>query len=278
VELGCATVATDRRLDIGDLGAVSRIVESEQPMLIVNAAGYTRVDAAETHEEEAFRANALGPENLGRLAAQSGASVLHFSTDYVFDGRTNEPYREESRPTPLGAYARTKAEGERRLLEVTGGRSVYLIRTSWMFADQGPSFVQRILELIAARDEVRVVKDQRGRVTHASDLADAALRLAGLVEPERHRASACPHGVYHFANRGEVTRHAFAEAILERATASGLPVRARRIVPVTTAEYPLSAARPAYCVLATEKIEAALGITPRPWQAALDDFFAARRL
>ena len=121
-ELGCATVATDRSLDIGDFRAVSRLVENEQPTLIVNAAGYTDVDAAETHEEEASRANALGPENLGRLAMERGASVLHFSTDYVFDGRTNEPYREDTRPNPLGAYARTKADGERRLLEVTGGR------------------------------------------------------------------------------------------------------------------------------------------------------------
>jgi dTDP-4-dehydrorhamnose reductase len=274
--LGSEFVATDRSLDIGDLTAVSRFVEKEQPTLIVNAAAYTLVDEAETHEDEAFRANALGPENLGRLAAQRRASVLHFSTDYVFDGRSNEPYREEAPTAPLGAYARTKREGERRLLAVTGGHSM-VVRASWLFADAGASFVQRILDLAAVRDELRVVEDQRGRPTYAPDLADAALRLVGLVEPERHPASARPYGVYHFANRGETTRHAFAEAIVERARALGLPVRTSWIVPVKTAEFPpLPAMRPAYSVLATEKIEAALGIAPRPWQAALDDFFSAR--
>jgi dTDP-4-dehydrorhamnose reductase len=274
--LGCDFVATGRALDIADLGEVSRFVDDEQPTLIVNAAAYTRVDEAETHAEAAFRANALGPENLGRLAVRSGARVLHFSTDYVFDGRASEPYREDADTAPLGVYARTKREGEKRLLEVTGGRGVILVRGSWMFAGGGPSFVQRILDLVALRDEVRVVIDQRGRPTYAADFADAALRLAGLVEPDRHPESARPDGVYHFANRGEVTRHAFAEAILERARALGLPVRASRIAPVPTSDYPLAAARPRYCVLATEKIEAALGIAPRPWQAALDDFFSAR--
>ena len=275
-ELGCDFVATDRALDIGDLAAVSRFVDEEQPNLIVNAAGTARVDAAESHENEAFRANALGPEHLGTVAKESGASVLHFSTDYVFDGRANRPYRESATCAPINAYGRTKLEGERRLLEATGGGSVWLRRTSWLFANDGSSFVQKLLDLIFERDEVRVVNDQRGRPTYAPDLADAALRLAGLVEPERHPTAARPYGVYHFANRGEVTRHAFAEAIFDRAKALGLPVRASRIVPVTTAEYLLPAARPAYSVLDTTKLEGALGIDTRPWQAALDDFFGAK--
>jgi dTDP-4-dehydrorhamnose reductase len=276
-ELGTPFVATDRELDIADLGAVAGFVERERPTLFVNAAAYTRVDDAETHEDQAFRTNALGPENLGTVAARSGASVLHVSTDYVFDGRASEPYREDAACAPRGAYARSKYEGERRLSEVTGGRSVWIVRTSWLFGEHGPSFVRRIVELLAERDELRIVADQRGRPTYTSDLAEAALKLTGLVEPERHPASARPHGVYHFANSGETTWHGLAEAIGERARKLGFPVRTARIVPITTADYPLPAARPAYSVLDTRKIEGALGITPRHWHATLDEFLAKLR-
>jgi dTDP-4-dehydrorhamnose reductase len=271
--LGAPFVATDLELDIADLQAVTGFVERERPTLILNAAAYTRVDDAEKHEEDAFRANATGPENLGTAGSRNGSSIVHISTDYVFDGRASVPYREDAPCAPVSAYARSKHEGERRLFEVTGGRSMWTIRTSWLFGDTGPSFVRRMTELVAERDELRVVADQRGRPTYAPDLADAALRLAGLVEPARPPAA---HGVYHFANSGEATWHALAEAVRERALALGLPVRAARIVPITTADYPLPAARPAYSVLDTSKIEAALGIMPRHWHAALDEYFQKR--
>lgn len=274
--LGVAFVATDRELDVADLQAVTAFVERERPALILNAAAYTRVDDAETHEQEAFRANGIGPENLGTAGIRNGASVVHISTDYVFDGRASEPYREDAPCAPVSAYARSKHEGERRLFEVTGGRSLWVIRTSWLFGDDGPSFVRRITELVAERDELRVVADQRGRPTYAPDLADAALRLAGLVEPERHPASKRAHGIYHFANSGEATWHALAEAVRARALELGLPVRAARILPITTAEYPLPAVRPAYSVLDTAKIESALGQAPRHWHAALDEYFRKR--
>ncbi len=275
-ELGVGFVATDRELDIADSGAVREFALRERPALILNAAAYTRVDDAETHQEEAFRVNALGPENLATASSECGASIVHISTDYVFDGRGTEPYREDSPCAPVSAYARTKYEGERRLLEVTGGRSLWMIRTSWLFGDNGPSFVRRISELVAERDELRVIADQRGRPTYAPDLADAALRLAGVVEPERHAAPRRAHGVYHFANSGETTWHELAEAVRERASKHGLPVRAARVVPITTAEYPLPAVRPAYSVLDTSKIEAALGVAPRHWRMALDEWFRKR--
>jgi dTDP-4-dehydrorhamnose reductase len=276
-ELGIAAVGTDRELDIANLEAVTAFVAREQPTMIINAAAYTRVDDAETHEDAAFRANALGPENLGTVGFRNDMSVLHISTDYVFDGRASEPYREDAACAPAGAYARTKHEGERRLVAATGGRSYWTVRTSWLFGENGPSFVRRMLELLAERDELRVVADQRGRLTYAPDLADAALRLAGLLEPERHPAASRPHGFYHFANSGETTWHAVAEAIRERALKLGLPVRAALIKPITTAEYPLPAARPAYSVLDTGKIEKALDFTPRHWHATLDDYLAKRK-
>ena len=273
---GVPFVGTDRELDIADLEAVTAFASSERPTLIVNAAAYTRVDDAETHEEEAFRANALGAETLGTVAKNNGASILHVSTDYVFDGHGREPYREDARCAPISVYARSKHEGERRLFEVTGGRSVWVVRTSWLFGDAGPSFVRRILELIAERDELRVVADQRGRLTYAPDLADALLLLAGVTGSEKHPATARPHGIYHFANTGETTWHAVAEAARERALRLGLPVRTARILPITTAEYPLPAVRPAYSVLDTTKIEMALEFSPRHWRAALDEYFSKR--
>lgn len=272
---GIELVATDREVDVAERAAVAEFVARERPALIVNAVAYTRVDDAETHEDEAFRANALGPENLGALAAATGASVVHFSTDYVFDGRASKPYPEDAPCAPAGAYARTKYEGERRLLAALPDR-VWLVRTSWLFGDRGPSFVKRMVELVAERDELRVVADQRGRLTYAPDLADAALRLAGLVEPARDSVAKRPYGVYHFANSGETTWHAVAEAVRERAVRAGLSVRTTSIHPITTAEYPLPAPRPAYSVLDTAKIEAALGRKPRAWQEALDEYFAKR--
>jgi dTDP-4-dehydrorhamnose reductase len=272
--LGVPWVATGRELDIGERAHVFGFAERERPTLIVNAAAYTRVDAAETHEAEAFRANALGPEHLGAAAARLGSSVVHFSSDMVFDGRANEPYREDAPLGPVGAYARSKAEGEARLLAATGGHATWIVRTSWLFFDRGPSFVARIRELLAEQAELRVVVDQRGRLTYAPDLADATLWLSGLAPPERHPASPRPPGTYHFANRGEATRHAVAVGIRERSLRRRLPVRASRITAVASADYPLPAPRPAYSVLDTRKVERVLGIEPRHWDAALDDYFS----
>jgi len=272
--LGAPLVATGRELDVGERSAVFAFAMRERPTLILNAAAYSAVDGAETHVSEAFRANALGPEHLGAAAAGSGASIVHFSTDYVFDGRSHEPYQEDASPSPLGAYGRSKAEGEARLLTATGGRATWIVRTSWVFFDRRPCFITQLRELLAERDEISVVVDQRGCPTYAPDLADATLRLAGLVEPERHPESARPPGIYHFANRGEATRHEIALAVRERALRHGLSVRAARVVPVASDAYPAAAPRPSYSALDTRKIERALGIAPRNWGDALDDYFA----
>ncbi|HEY3496734.1 MAG TPA: dTDP-4-dehydrorhamnose reductase [Polyangiaceae bacterium] len=262
-------VTTDLELDIGQAEPVLAFALRERPTHIVNAAAYTRVDDAEAHEDEAFRANALGPDHLGRAAAELGAGVVHFSTDYVFDGTARTPYQEEAPTAPSGAYGRTKLEGERRLLAHRSERCpVHVIRTSWLFGENGNNFVRTIARLVAEKEELRVVADQYGRPTYTGDLADAALALAGLDG----RAPA-GDGIVHFANGGETTWHGFASAIRELCLARGLPVKAARVVPVTTAEFPRPAPRPAYSVLDTRRIEAALGRAPRPWPAALEEYF-----
>jgi|SRR5688572_22221367 dTDP-4-dehydrorhamnose reductase len=268
---GLRCLPTDVDLDIADERAVLAFAKAEKPTAIVNAAAYTRVDDAETNEAAAARVNAEGAGVLGRAALEIGAKLVHFSTDYVFGGEgAAEPYREDAPTAPQGAYARTKLEGDRRVLQTAarGGRP-YVIRTSWLFGENGANFVKTMLALMQTREELRVVSDQHGRPTYTRDLADATLALIGLSG----RPAAVP-GVYHFANSGATTWHAFTLGIRDACVARGLALRVQRILPVTTAEFPRPAPRPAYSVLDTARIEAALGRAPRPWSAALDDYLS----
>ena len=269
--LGVSSVRTGHELDVTDARRVLEFARTERPTHVVNAAAYTRVDDAETHEDEAFRTNALGPEHLARAAAEVGARFVHFSTDYVFRGDSHEPYAEDAPTGPTGAYGRTKLAGEERVLAVPQARElVTVVRTSWLFGENGPSFPRTIAKLCLEREELRVVADQRGRPTYTGDLADAALELAGVGVSR----GAAPAGIYHFANAGETTWHALAEAVRETLVRLGKPVRATRVTPVTTVEFPRPAPRPPYSVLDTRKIEGVLGRAPRPFGPGLDAFLA----
>lgn len=268
-ELDVAALLTDHALDVSDPRAVDAFARRERPTHVLNATGYTRVDDAEAEEEAARATNALGAEHLARAALEGGSRFVHFSTDYVFDGRATEPYTEDAATHPQSAYGRTKLEGERRVLSLDPTRDgAYVVRTSWLFGEHGKNFVQTMLGLLATRDELKVVADQVGRPTYTRDLAAAALELAGVGGSNGPRRP----GVYHFANADSVSWYGFAVAIRESAIELGFPVRASRVVPVTTAEFPRPASRPSYSVLDTTRIESALGRAPRSFRAALRDY------
>ena len=265
-QLGVPWLGSDRELDIGDASPVLAFAQKERPTLIINAAAYTQVDDAESNEAAAQRVNADGPAHLADAARAVGARLLHFSTDYVFDGLGRSPYTEQAPTGPRSAYGRSKLFGEQRVLSLLPDAAT-IVRTSWLFGHNGPNFVRTMVGLLRSREELRVVDDQHGRPTYTHDLAEAALALVGL-----RGTAAAPAGIYHFANADATTWHGLTVQIRAACEALGERLAVQRIVPVTTDQFPRPAPRPAYSVLATTKLEAALGIQPRSYVLALRDY------
>lgn len=242
--------------------------------VIVNAAAYTAVDRAEDEPDLADRINHGAVAEIGAWTAHSGARVVHYSTDYVFDGASARPYREDDPTEPLGVYGRTKLAGEQALRE-SGARHL-LLRTAWVYAAHGHNFLRTMLKLAGERDELRVVSDQIGAPTPARLIAETtttALR-AWLDRDEIG-------GTYHVVSAGRCSWFDFAVAILRGAVERGLMARLPRIDPIATADYPTRAHRPAYSVLACEKLERALGIQLPSWESGLagvlDELAATRK-
>lgn len=242
-----------------------------RPDAVVNCAAWTAVDAAEDEEGAAFRANALGPALLGRLTAEAGIPLIQVSTDYVYDGIKATPYVETDAPNPVSAYGRTKLAGE-WAARASNPRTI-VVRTAWMYSPVGRNFVKTMLALGSARPELRVVADQVGNPTSALDLADAIAAVLGRVRETGWRTDYAD--VFHAAAPDSVSWHGFADAIF--AHAAGYSRAAPKVIPITTAEYPTRAARPANSRLDTGRLEAVFHARLPYWRAGLERVLRALR-
>jgi dTDP-4-dehydrorhamnose reductase len=251
-------VAVDRpEIDLADPDAIRRGVRAVAPRLIVNAAAYTAVDRAETEAELAHALNARAPEVLAEEAQRSGAALIHYSTDYVFDGAGDRPYTEDAPTAPLNVYGATKLAGERAVLG--SGADALVLRTSWVYGLRGANFLLTMRRLAAQRDELRIVADQTGTPNWCRELARATARIVADGLP----ALAARKGLYHLSSTGSTTWYDFARAIL----GEGGPTR---VLPIATADYPTPARRPRYGVLDTRRFERTFGFGLPPWRDALE--------
>jgi len=250
------------KFDVGDVTATRALLDTQAPDLVINASAYTAVDRAEDESERAYAVNQTGPATLAAWCTEHAASLVHVSTDYVFDGMKSAPYLEDDATSPFGVYGKSKLAGEidvRRLLE-----SHVILRTSWVFSAHGHNFVKTILRLAREKDELRVVGDQRGRPTSAADLADAVLAVAHQIA-----AGSTRRGTFHFAGSGATSWHGFAEAIVHMAARH--TGRTPLVTPISSAEYPAPVRRPPNSVLDTSRFEEAFTLKPRPWADGLGE-------
>lgn len=258
-------VALDSRaLDLADADAIRRVVRALAPRVIVNPAAYTAVDKAEGEAELARAVNATAPGVLAEEAARLGALLLHYSTDYVFDGSGERPWREDDTTGPLNVYGATKLAGE-RAIQASGCRHL-IFRTSWVYGARGANFLLTMRRLMRDRPELKIVADQIGAPTWCRDLAEAsAAVLAQLASPARGSDRPEPWGVYHMSNAGETSWHGFAEAIL----ALDPPETPPRLLPIPTSDYPTPAKRPLNSRLDNDKLARVFGIRLPDWRDEL---------
>jgi dTDP-4-dehydrorhamnose reductase len=248
-------IATDRaKLDLADPDAIRRVTRESRPHVILNAAAYTAVDRAESEPELAMRVNGEAPGLLAEEAKRTGALLVHYSTDFVFDGQKRAPYAEDDPPNPLNVYGRTKLFGE-RAIQTSGCRHL-ILRVAWVYGPRGRNFFLTIARRAEAGDLLRVVDDQIGTPTTSAFLAEATTTILS-----RHSGR---EGVYHLAPTGATSWYGFARAIVERIGAR-VPVS-----PIRTTDYRTAALRPAYSVLDARRAEAELGLALPMWEALLD--------
>lgn len=262
-------VGTDREVDFTDEKAVSDFASDKDIDFIINCAAYTAVDKAETDVELCRKLNAKGPEVIAKYAKSIGATLLHISTDYVFDGTGDTPRTEDMPIAPIGVYGVTKAEGEKAVSDNTD--KYYILRTAWLYGWAGKNFVYTMIKAMNTHDAVKVVNDQKGTPTFAGDLAKV------IIEFYKRTAANTPveYGIYHCTDLGEITWWDFTNEIKKQGIEAGwINETGKKCVvnPCTTEEYPTPAKRPAYSVLCKEKIQKALNIKLPYWKDSLSIF------
>jgi dTDP-4-dehydrorhamnose reductase len=280
--------AFDRHeLDLSKPEHIRRAIRDVQPNVIVNAAAYTSVDQAEREEKQARIINVDAPALMAEEAKKIGASLVHYSTDYVFDGSSSLPYAETDQPNPINVYGKTKLAGEEAIRAV--GAPHLIFRTAWVYGTKGRNFLLTVLRLATEREELRIVRDQIGAPTWSSEIAKATaevllqLSVRGQNDPSRFS------GVYHMTAGGKASWFEFAEAILEEASrmprdipwfetaTKGEPLVTHRVTPIPTEEYPTPARRPAYSLLSNSRLRQDFGLELPAWSLQLRGVFAEGR-
>lgn len=285
-------VAPDRsELDLLDPDSIRRAVREIRPELIINAAAFTAVDAAETQEPEAHTINAIAPGVLAEEAMKIGAAIVHYSTDYIFDGSKTTPYDETDSPAPLSVYGETKLAGEQAIR--ASGVPHLIFRTAWVYSTRGRNFLRTILRLATEREQLRVVRDQFGSPTWSRDIAQATTKiLAQLTSQDSSVPNSISYssGIYNLTAAGNTTWYDFACAILEQAAGvspdvpwfaeatQGHPLIIKRITPITTADYPTRASRPRYSVLSNSRVIERFGVKMPDWRDQLNLVFGSARI
>ena len=264
--LGAVTAVDVAEMDLADPDSIRRVVRQLKPRIIVNAAAYTAVDKAESEPDLAMRVNGVAPGILAEEAKRLGAILVHYSTDYVFDGALDQLYVEDDPANPVNAYGQSKLAGERSIKAV-GGQYI-ILRSSWVYSARGSNFVLTVLRLAREKPELSMVTDQSGSPTWARWLAQAT---AGLLR--KRDVIARLGGIYHLAATGHATRYEFATAIIDAMKKiSGNSHGWAKLKRITTDQYPLPAPRPPRPVMRMDKVTQAFGVTPPHWQEQLHDF------
>jgi dTDP-4-dehydrorhamnose reductase len=260
--LSCHALSKEE-LNVTARDAVSRAVDFIQPSVVINTASYTNVDRAESEIRDAFAVNRSGAANLARACAGANIPLIHFSTDYVFDGAKRTPYTENDAVSPIGVYGKSKLAGEDAIQDCCS--KYVILRTAWLYGLHGQNFVKTILKLSSERGTIRVVDDQRGSPTFAGDLAEAILTLTRRLETTRWPDNG--FGTFNCAGQGTATWCEFARAIFEYAAPKLGPMP--KVEAISTADYPTTAKRPAYSVLDCNRLADVHGIVMRPWKRGL---------
>jgi dTDP-4-dehydrorhamnose reductase len=247
-----------KELDITDITNVQTIFDKYKPTFCINTAAYTAVDKAESEPEKAHLINVVGPKNLATACIRHNATLLHISTDFVFDGTRKSPYSEVDIPNPTGVYGQTKLEGEKAVQEICA--KYYIVRTSWVYSQFGNNFLKTMLRLASEKDSLSVVNDQIGTPTNAVDLATA---LIAIIQNSRRYPANNNYGIYNFSNEGQCSWYDFAREIFLQHN------NAIRLQPIATSGFPIPAKRPAYSVLDKSKIKEVFGIKIINWKESL---------
>jgi len=284
-QLGDLASLDRQQLDLANPDEIRRVIRAASPDLIVNAAAYTAVDRAESEPAVARAINAVAPGVMAEEAKRTGALLVHYSTDYVFDGTKRTPYEEHDPTNPLNVYGKTKLEGERAIQQVDPDYLIF--RTAWVYAREGRNFLLTVLRLATEKQELRIVRDQRGAPTSSDEIAVATAKVLSKIRSTTSgiRAWAGSKGLYHMTAGGETNWYGFANKILDlaakqkrpdvwfSAATGNRPVIARSVIPISTEDYPTPARRPGYSVLANRKLNETFGVRLSDWETQLGEVF-----